>query len=100
MNQSLGNGFIVLFTLVQVEEMQTSFQLISLEAVSQFRWLGGQAISSLKLDGLQWDNYKFSSDLIAHLGEGHFLSSLLADFLPVVLESLVQRSQRLPASLS
>ena len=80
--------------------MQTSFQLISLEVASQFLWLGGQAIRSLKLDGLQQGNYKFSSDLISHLGKGYFLSRLLTDFLPVVLESLVQRSQSLAASLS
>ena len=62
--------------------------------------VGGRAICTLKLDGYQQGNYKFSSDLISHLEIGYFLSGLLTDFLPVVLESLVQRSQSLAASLS
>lgn len=74
MNQSLGSGFVVLFTFVCVDEMQTSFQLISLEGASQFLWLGRQAIRSLELDELQWGNYKFSSDLIPCLGEVIFFS--------------------------
>lgn len=100
MNQSLGVRFFFCpIYPVWVDRMQSLYQAISLEAAVQLLCLGGQAICSLKLPCLNWASVNFFLTLSLTRG-GSFLFRLQTDCFPVVLGSLVQRSQRLAASLS